>query len=190
MSEAREHRRWSWDEYLEWEARQPVKHELVDGQVHAMAGGTLAHDTICNNLRAELRDRLRGTPCRVHGPDVKVRAGQNARYPDALIDCGPRVATALLAAEPVAVFEVLSKSTAWVDQTLKMRDFGATASVRYYVLISQDEPRVVVYQRDSDGHFGLEGATLIEGMEAAIELTQPDLSVSFVAVYEDVVFAS
>jgi hypothetical protein len=32
---------------------------------------------------------LRGKPCRVQGPDLKVKAGSDGRYPDALIDCGP-----------------------------------------------------------------------------------------------------
>ena len=90
MSELREPRRWTWEEYLEWEERQPLKYELVDGQVRAMAGGTTEHDAICNNLRFELRNRLQGKPCRQRGPDIKVRAGENSRYPDALVDCGPR----------------------------------------------------------------------------------------------------
>jgi Uma2 family endonuclease len=55
MSEARKESEWTWDAYLEWESRQPVRHELVDGQVHAMGGGTAEHDAIGNNLRGELR---------------------------------------------------------------------------------------------------------------------------------------
>src|SRR5947199_9437539 len=96
-----------------------------------MTGGTSRHDIIANNLRAELRARLRGGPCRVQGPDLKVRAGKSARYPDAVIDCGPNVPAAVVAQQPVAVFEVLSKSTAWIDQGVKLRDYGATPSVRY-----------------------------------------------------------
>ena len=148
MSEAPRQTQWSWEEYLAWEHRQPVRYELVDGQGHAMGGGTADHDTIGNNLRAELRARLRGTLCRAHGPDLKVRAGEDGRYPDALIDCGPRIPGTLQAHDPVAVFEVLSKRTAWIDQTLKLRDYDAVAGILTYVLISQDEPRVLVYQRD------------------------------------------
>ena len=42
-----------------------------------------------------------------------------------LIDCGPRVPGALYAQEPVAVFEVLPKSTGWIDQSLKLCDYDA-----------------------------------------------------------------
>src|SRR4051794_34430168 len=104
MSEAVSDTGGTWEGYLEWEARQEIKHELVDGRVYAMTGGTMRHDIIANNLRAELRARLRGGPCRAQGPDLKVRAGRSARYPDAVIDCGPALPEAVVAQQPVAVF--------------------------------------------------------------------------------------
>ena len=188
MSEAREESEWTWDAYLEWESRQPVRHELVDGQVHAMGGGTAEHDAIGNNLRGELRDRLRGKRCRPHGPDLKVRAGGDGRYPDALVDCGPRVPGALVAQEPAAVFEVLSKSTHWIDQSLKLRDYEATESIKYYVLISQEEPLVQVYRRDELGRFGVRSAVVLEGMDASIDLPDFGVSIPFGALYEGVQF--
>lgn len=188
MSEARRQTSWTWEAYLDWEARQPVRYELVDGQVYAMAGGTAEHDTIGNNLRGELRTRMRGKPCRAHGPDLKVRAGQDGRYPDALIDCGPRVPGALYAQEPVAVFEVLSKSTGWIDQSLKLRDYDATPTIRTYVLISQDEQRAMVYLRNTDGRLGIQSAVLLEGEGASIEIPDFGLVLPFSALYEGLDF--
>jgi Uma2 family endonuclease len=188
MSQARRRETWTWEAYLDWEARQPIRHELVDGEIHAMVGGTSEHDTICNNLRGELRERLRGGPCRVHGPDLKIKADGDSRYPDALIDCGPRVSGAQLAVEPVAVFEVLSKSTAWIDQTLKLRAYDATPTIRYYVLISQAEPRTLVYARGADGRLDTREAALLEGMEAAITLPEFELTIPFTALYEGITF--
>lgn len=188
MSNARQETRWTWETYLAWESSQPMKHELVDGKVYAMAGGTAEHDAIANNLRAELSIRLRGTPCRLQGPDLKVQAGASGRYPDALIDCGPRAPGALSAQEPVAVFEVLSKSTAWIDQSLKLRDYDATPSIRTYVLISQDEPRALLYRRDSDGRLGIQSAMLLEGMDASLDLPEFELTIPFAAIYEGMAF--
>ena len=190
MSQATQRGPWSWDGYLDWEARQPVRYELIDGEVHPMGGGTAEHDTIGNTLRAELRDRLRGTPCRVQGPDLKVKAGQDGRYPDALIDCGARMPGALVAQDPVAVFEVLSRSTAWIDQSLKLRDYDATPGIRHYVLISQDEPRVLVYQRDGQGRLGVQAARLVEGMDGAIALEEFGISIPFPVLYEGLDFGS
>ena len=189
MSEARRQADWTWDAYLEWEARQPNRHELVDGEVHAMGGGTMEHGTIGNNLRAALHAQMRGRPCRVHGPDLKVRAGNDGRYPDALIDCGARVAGALYAQEPVAVFEVLSKSTGWIDQSLKLRDYDATPSIRVYALISQDEMRAMVYVRDAAGRLGIQSAALLEGADAAIEIPEFGVAMPFAVLYEGIELA-
>jgi Uma2 family endonuclease len=190
MPEATQRTTWTWEAYLEWETRQPFRHELVDGQVHAIGGGTTEHDTIGNNLRAALHAQMRGKPCRPHGPDLKVRAGRDGRYPDALIDCGPRVAGALHAQEPVAVFEVLSKSTGWIDQSLKLRDYDATSTIRTYVLISQDERRAMVYTRDEAGRLGIQNAVLLDGMDASIELHEFGVMLLFAALYEGLDLAS
>lgn len=184
MSEARRPSIWTWEAYLDWEACQPIRYEFVDGQVYAMGGGTAEHDTIANNLRAALLSQLRGKPCRPHGPDLKVRAGKDGRYPDALIDCGPRVPGALYAREPVAVFEVLSKSTGWIDQSLKLRDYDATPSIRTYVLISQDELRAMVYTRDADGRLGIQNAVILAGEAAVVQITHPGLALPFSVLYE------
>ena len=180
---------WTWDAYIDWEARQPFRYELVDGQVHAMGGGTLAHDTIANNLRRELATQLRGGRCRPYGPDVKLATGTgNGRYPDALIDCGQFVPDALQAQEPVAVFEVLSKSIAWFDQNLKLRDYDATPTIRHYVLISQDEPRAMVYTRGDDGHLDLRGAGLLTGLAEIVALPSLGLSLPLAGLYEGMAF--
>ncbi len=184
MSAAATRTRWSWDEYMTWEALQPTKNELVDGRVVAMVGSTARHDVICNNLRRELGNQLRLQRCRVQGPDLKLRIGDNARYPDALIDCGAFAGDALLAQEPVAVFEVLSKSTAWIDQTLKLRDYDHLGSIRYYVLISQDEPRILAYTRAETGSLDTRAAQLLEGLAATLTLSDPVISIPFTTLYE------
>jgi Uma2 family endonuclease len=184
MSEARRKTSWTWEAYLDWEAHQPTRYELVDGQVQAMGGGTAEHDIISNNLRAALHAHMRGKPCRVHGPDLKVRAGRDGRYPDVLIDCGPLVPGSLYARQPVAVFEVLSKSTGWIDQSLKLRDYDATETIRYYVLISQDEMRALLYTRDEAGRLGVQNAVVLEGANALIEIQEFGLALPFAAVYD------
>lgn len=176
---------WSWDAYLEWEAKQEVRHEFVDGQVRAMTGGTEAHDVIAGNLRTALGAALKGSPCHVRGPDLKVATGNgNARYPDALVKCGPISRSAVFAAEPVAVFEVLSRSTAWLDQGVKLRDYDATPSVRYYVLISQDELRAMIYPRNDAGRLDIREAQLIEGPEGVISLPTLGVAIPLGALHE------
>ncbi|MEB3125182.1 MAG: Uma2 family endonuclease [Synechococcales bacterium] len=65
-------RKLSPDEYFEWEARQEVRYEYINGEVFAMAGGTIAQSTIASNLIALFRPHVRGQNCRVLGSDGKV----------------------------------------------------------------------------------------------------------------------
>lgn len=59
--------------YLQSELTSLVKHEYVNGEVFAMVGVRRSHDTIMTNLIAILHAYLRGTPCRVHSGEMKVR---------------------------------------------------------------------------------------------------------------------
>ena len=59
-------------EFLDWEEHQELRYEFDGFEPVAMYGGTDAHEAIGGTLRAILRDRLRGTPCRVRGPTMKI----------------------------------------------------------------------------------------------------------------------
>jgi hypothetical protein len=86
------------------------------------------------------------------------------------------------AQEPVAVFEVLSKSTGWIDQSLKLHDYDGTPSIRTYVLISQDEKLAMTYTRDADRRLGNQRAILLEGVDASIEIPELGLVLRFPAL--------
>ena len=101
-----------------------------------------------------------------------------------------RLPGALHAQEPVAVFEVLSKSTGWIDQSLKLRDYDATPSIRTYVLISQDEMRALMYMRDQDGRLGVRSAALLEGPDASVVIADLGVSLPFAALYEGLDFSA
>ena len=75
--------------FLDWEARQDRPWEFDGTQPVAMVGGTVAHDTINMNLITALGTRLRGKPCRVHGPSMMLSVGDRYRYPDATVTCTP-----------------------------------------------------------------------------------------------------
>ncbi len=155
-----------------------------------MAGGTAAHDIIGNNIRSALRTLLRSKPCRMQGPDLKVKAGENGRYPDALIDCGKFDPNTLTAIEPIAVFEVLSKSTEWFDQSLKLRDYDAVGSIRLYVLISQDQAKIMVYDRDEAGRFGPQNMRVITGLSASIDIPELEIALPAEEIYDSIDFTA
>jgi hypothetical protein len=55
------------DQFLAWEECQPLRYEFDGGRPVAMTGGTVAYELIGGTLRALLRERLRGKPCRAVG---------------------------------------------------------------------------------------------------------------------------
>ncbi|MBB3952524.1 Uma2 family endonuclease [Aureimonas jatrophae] len=171
--------------FLAWEREQERRYELVDGVAVMMTGGTQGHALIAANIVAALRPRLRGSPCRPSGSDMRVPipATGNARYPDVTVDCGPFDRSSHDASRPTVVFEVLSDSTGWFDQTRKLRDYDSVASIRQYVCVSQSEPRVLVWRRDGSGRL-VPDAILVKGaLQLDFEGLMADLSLA--DIYEE-----
>jgi Uma2 family endonuclease len=60
MVVAREHdRRFTPEEYFAWEAQQLERHELIDGHMYAMSGGTKNHSAIQLNIGSLITAHLR-----------------------------------------------------------------------------------------------------------------------------------
>ena len=95
-------------EFLAWEETQELRWEFDGFAPVAMTGGTVAHDVIQANLVIALGNRLRGTPCRVHGSSLKIEVAGRIRYPDAFVACTPLSALDTVRRDPVVMFEVLS----------------------------------------------------------------------------------
>ncbi|MBE7186549.1 MAG: Uma2 family endonuclease [Methylobacterium mesophilicum] len=183
MSEARS-QAWSLAEFLAWEDTRDRRYEFVDGQIHMMAGGTQAHALIAANLVAILRPMLRGSPCRPSGSDLRIPipATGNSRYPDVTIDCGRFDPAAHDASEPAVVFEVLSKSTGWYDQTQKVRDYDSVPSIRQYVCVSQSEARVSIWLRDGENRLVQRDDVLEGGISLALDASSQ--AVRLTEIYE------
>ncbi len=142
-------------EYLELEHRAEFKSEYYDGQIYAMAGTSLRHNSIAVNLLVELFSQLRGQPCRPYLSDVrlKTRASDAYMYPDIMVICGPpqlapnEFDTVL---NPTVIIEVLSPSTESWDRGGKFARYRPIESLTDYVLVSQDEVLVEHYTRQGE----------------------------------------
>jgi Uma2 family endonuclease len=170
------------EEYLEMEANSPVKHEYVGGYIHAMTGTSDVHNFIALNLASILRDRLRGSPCRVFMADVKVRLEQADAfyYPDVMVSC-EQAPNPYHRAQPCLIVEVLSSSTAKFDAGDKRREYQSLPSLEEYVLISQECMDVRVWRRAESGW-----AATIYTDGAVIALTSVDMEIPIEKIYEDV----
>jgi Uma2 family endonuclease len=153
-------RKASYSEYLALEQRTGVRHEFVDGEAWAMAGGTKRHSAVKTNLAGEIYVALRGSPCRSYDSDLKLRVPATglATYTDLTVICGGvevHAEDVHAATNPTVVFEVLSPSTEAWDRGGKFEHLGRTTSLQQYVLLAQDRPLVEVFTRGEGGTWEL-----------------------------------
>jgi Uma2 family endonuclease len=135
--------------YLDWEPRQELRYEYVNGQVFAMTGGTLPHNDIAINLLTALRPQVRAQGCRINIADAKVNVAPPIyRYPDLVISCDERDKTALNAIQyPKLIIEVLSPGTEATDRGDKFQEYRTLPSLQEYVLVSSTQIYAEIYRR-------------------------------------------
>lgn len=143
-------------DYLSVEEMSSVRHEYLDGEIFAMAGGTPEHAALSAAMVVVLGSRLKGTPCRPYSADlrVRVRATGLATYPDAAVirgDVERDPDSSTHAVNPTVLVEVLSPSTEEYDRGEKREHYQRIESLREYVLVAQDRARVEVFVRSTAG---------------------------------------
>jgi Uma2 family endonuclease len=181
---------WTVEQYLEMERASEEKHEYLNGEIYLMAGGTGNHNAINMNTGGSLVTQLRKTPCITYSSDQRVHITATGlyTYPDITVVCDPplwrdnRRDTLL---NPTLIVEVLSPSTENYDRTKKFRHYRTLASLKEYVLISQDEPRIERYLRQPNDEWLF---TEIIGLDMVLELPSIQCSLALTDVYDKINF--
>src|SRR5262252_2208809 len=122
------HARYSLEEYLRLEEYSNVKHEFLDGQIYAMAGGTPEHGAMALRIGAQLLQQLTGKRCNIYNSDVRVRVVATGldTYPDLSVVWGREerdLDDRLSLINPVVLVEVLSPSTEEYDRGEKLEHY-------------------------------------------------------------------
>src|SRR5580765_6532284 len=118
MNQRAVQRRYTPEEYVELEDNSEFKFEFFNGEVFALAGGTLEHCLIAGNLIAQLHNALSSHGCSVLTSDLrlKVEATGLRTHPDVTVLCGPAERDGTFLLNPTLIVEVLSKSTEAYDR--------------------------------------------------------------------------
>jgi Uma2 family endonuclease len=112
-----------------------------------------------------------------------VEAARLSTYADASAVCGPLETKKIVKngkslgeaiTNPTILVEILSESTERYDRDGKFKAYQQLASLRAYVLVSQDDRRVEVYRRDDGGRWSVEvaaagGRIEIHGASIAVD---------------------
>lgn len=174
-------------DYAALENESETRHELVGGQIVAMAGASPRHNAIALNIAAELRRLLRGRNCRPYGSDqrVLVEATQLDTYPDVSVICGEMTRSSSdqrAATNPTVLVEVLSPSTESYDRGAKWQHYQRIPTLREYMLVSVVDLRVERFFRGGDGVWRYE---LIAGADTTIALDSVEVRLPLAEIYAD-----
>jgi Uma2 family endonuclease len=141
-------------EYAALEEESPIRHEYLDGEIYAIAGGSPDHAALAAAVIGILRAQARAT-CRAFTSDLRVRipATGLSTYPDVAVVCG-RTQRApddpLAVINPTFLVEVTSSSTEEDDRGEKVRHYQQLASLREILIVSHREPRLTLCRRDAE----------------------------------------
>jgi len=142
------------EEYFAWEEKQLEKHELIDGQVYAMSGGSVNHGRIVIRLTAMFDNHLENSGCITGNSDVKINIVEtsNYTYPDASVTCDDRdKITPQHITYPRLIVEVLSPSTETYDRSSKFRLYRKNPNLQDYLLVSSTSIEMDLYQKNAAG---------------------------------------
>jgi len=172
------HCRCTAEEYLALERSTEQRHEFLAGEVFAMGGASERHTLIVANVVGELRQMLKGRPCKTYPTDMRVRVAPSGlyTYPDIVVVCGvarfdDEQRDTLL--NPTLLIEVLSPSTESYDRGDKFEHYRKLDSLLEYVLIAQDRVHVEQFVRQADDQW-----LLSESDDRAALLRLPSIEVA------------
>ena len=172
-------------DYLAAEEISDVRHEYLGGLVYAMAGETTTHNQISQNLLLNLRQHLKGGPCKIYISDIRVNfdlhSDEYYYYPDIVVTCDKRDTHKRFIRHPKLIVEVLSESTERVDKREKFFAYTTIESLEEYVLVAQTSREVTVFRRANGWR-----AEKIAGPEASVPLNSLPLALPLAAIYEGV----
>ena len=174
-------------EYLEWEEKQDLRYEYIDGEIYAMTGGTLNHSKIGGNVYYLLQTHLRGGGCQVLNSDAKVQIAESNDYvyPDVSVSCDERDKTATKSiSHPCTIVEVLSPSTKAYDRWEKFNLYRRSDVLQDYVLVDTDRIEIALYSKNDLGKWEI--TRYVAG--DLVELKSINLTFPIEQIFEGIVF--
>lgn len=183
-----EKRRYMAEEYLRLERQAEFRSEFVDGEIFALAGASEPRNLISTDLTVVLGSQLRGKPCKLYSSDMRVQLAASKRYtyPDTIVICGEAEFIddkRDTLTNPTLLIEILSPFTEGYDRGDKFAQYRKLNSLQTYVLVSQDEPLLEVFERQEGGRWLL---SEYGGLEAVAPLPSISCELPLKEVYDKV----
>ena len=144
------------EEYFAWEEKQLEKHELINGQVYAMSGGSVNHSRIAIRFATMVDTHLDTSSCITGNSDLRINivGTNNYTYPDVSVTCDDRdKTTTQYITYPCLIVEVLSPSTELYDRSGKFRLYRKNPHLQDYLLVSSTSIEMDLYHKNDAGEW-------------------------------------
>lgn len=165
--------------------KNSTKSEFINGEMRAMAGGSLRHSALGLRCGVQLNEKLEGRGCTVFSSDARVRIPSTGSYvyPDTSVVCGPVIAdedTVDILTNPILIVEVLSPSTENFDLNGKFALYREIESVKEYLLIHSKKIAVEHFSRQADNSWIYRET---KSLDAMVVIPALDISLSLETLY-------
>jgi Uma2 family endonuclease len=153
--------RMSIEEYLKIENAADEKSEYYKGEIFAISGAKVPHNTIATNFLGILFNKLKGKKCKPYNSDQRIHIPMNTlfTYPDISIICGEIITLNnddFNVLNPTVIIEVLSRSTRNYDRGEKFKLYRDIATLKEYILADSESIHIEVFRLNENGHWELE----------------------------------
>lgn len=192
ISQPLEQKKYTAQEYLDWEVTAQQRHEFINGDIIPMAGGTPNHSKIILNFGSMTNFALKSKNYDVFVSDLRLHIPEKNiyTYPDIMIVEGElelqsgRKDTIL---NPCLIAEVLSNSTQGYDKDEKFQAYRTISSFREYILIDQYSPYIEHYRKTNTNQWLF---TEYQGLSSILALGIGEITIPLSDIYDKVNFES
>ena len=180
------HKTYTPAEYLQIESESELRHELINGEMIPMAGGTTNHNEIVTNLCLLLKPSVRKQKGKVYTENVRlwIKEFEMFTYPDVMVIQGEPIyysESKTTVTNPVTIVEVLSDSTRDYDQGRKFGFYRSLETLQQYILVEPEKTLVMIYRRENNQQWSL---NILESKNDILKLESVQLEMPLSDIYE------
>ncbi|HZK92064.1 MAG TPA: Uma2 family endonuclease [Stellaceae bacterium] len=154
------------DEFLDWSGDgSAAKHQLVDGEIRAMAPASIRHGRIQANIARLIGNHLGDGPCQIvvePGIVPRVRSDANLRVPDLGVTCESDELAQQTLLNPILLIEILSPSNQ-SETRANIWSYASIPTLREILLVHSTRLAAEVLQRQNDDSWPADAQVLGPG---------------------------
>lgn len=131
------------EEYIELERDAPTRHDLIAGARFPVAETSARHDRIVDTIFRKVADDAEDTEYRVLRNTARLLTPVGSvYYPDVMVVPRSGTENAPIHDDPCLIVEVVSPETDPIDRREKWMAYHTIPTLKAYLMVDQDRPRV------------------------------------------------